>query len=90
MHIYKISVSCLFVEKDQILDACRHFMRPIIRFLLRNRISWRAFSELSKEVYVEVAREDFGIQGRPTNNARVAMMTGIGRREVARIRDLLL
>jgi len=65
-------------------------MRPIVRFLLRNGVTWDEFSELSKDIYVDVARENYGIQGRPTNNSRVAMMTGLSRREVARIRDRLI
>ena len=39
---------------------------------------------------MKAARDDYGIQGRPTNNSRVAMMTGLSRREVARVRDQLL
>ena len=65
-------------------------MKPIIRFLLRNGVTWDEFGELSKDIFVDVAREDYGIQQRPTNNSRVAMMTGLSRREVARIRDRLL
>jgi hypothetical protein len=65
-------------------------MKPVIRFLLRNRITWDEFSEMSKDIFVDVAREDYGVQQRPTNNSRVSMMTGLSRREVARIRDRLL
>jgi len=61
-----------------------------VRFLLRNRVTWQEFAELAKDLYVDVARQDYGIQGRPTNNARVAMMTGLSRREVAHVRDRLL
>lgn len=39
---------------------------------------------------MDVARQDYGIDGRPTNNSRVAMLTGLSRREVARVRDCLL
>ena len=70
------------MHKEQIFKACRHFMKPIIRFLLRNRITWDEFSELSKDVFVNVAREDYGIQQRPTNNSRVAMMTGLSDAEL--------
>ena len=35
---------------------------------------------------MEIATEDFGIRGRPTNAARVAILTGLDRREVARLR----
>jgi len=64
-------------------------MRPIVAFLLRHGVTWDEFSDISKDVYVDVAREEYGIQGRPTNNSRVAMLTGLSRREVARIRDIL-
>lgn len=65
-------------------------MRPIVRFLIRNGVTWDEFSEISKDTYVDIAREEYGIQGRPTNNARVAVITGLSRREVARVRDRLL
>lgn len=38
---------------------------------------------------VEVATAHFGLHGRPTNMSRVAIMTGISRRDVKRFRDLL-
>lgn len=77
------------VIKEQVIGACRRMLGPIVRILLRNGVSWREFSELGKEVYVDIARRDYGVQGRPTNVARVAMMTGISRREVTRVRDVI-
>jgi hypothetical protein len=71
------------------LRIFRHVLRPLVRVLLRNGITWDEFSQLSKEVFVEIARDDYGIQGRPTNSARVALMTGLSRREVARVKELL-
>jgi len=61
-----------------------------VRFLLRQGVPWQDFAELAKETYVEIARAEYGIDGRPTNNSRVAMLTGLSRREVARVRDVLL
>ena len=75
--------------KRHVLAACRHLLAPIARLLLRNGVTWGEFAELSKEVFVDVARRDYGIQGRPTNNSRVAMITGLSRREVTRVRDVL-
>ena len=57
--------------------------------LLRLGMTWREFSELSKSVFVQVATEEFGINGRPTNVSRVSILTGIARKEVKRQRDLL-
>ncbi|NNF17857.1 MAG: hypothetical protein HKN70_14025 [Gammaproteobacteria bacterium] len=52
-------------------------------------MTWREFSELSKSVFVDVATNEFGISGRPTNISRVSILTGISRKEVKRQRDLL-
>ena len=76
--------------KDHVIRSCRYLLLPVVRFLLKHGVTWSEFGELSKEAYVQVARDDYGIQGRPTNNSRVAMMTGLSRREVARVRDRML
>ncbi len=76
--------------KRHVLAACRHLLVPIVRLLLRSRVTWAEFAELSKEVFVDVARRDYGIQSRPTNNSRVAMITGLSRREVMRVRNVLI
>jgi len=78
------------VLKDHVIHSCRYLLLPVIRFLLKHGVTWSEFGDLSKEAYVGVAREDYGIQGRPTNNSRVAMLTGLSRREVAEVRDRLL
>ena len=76
--------------KEHVIRSSRYLLLPVIRFLLKHGITWSEFGEISKEAYVKAARDDYGIQGRPTNNSRVAMMTGLSRREVARVRDQLL
>lgn len=80
----------ILVLKEHVIHSCRYLLLPVVRFLLKHGVTWDEFGEMSKEAYVTVARDDHGIQGRPTNNSRVAMLTGLSRREVARIRDRLL
>ncbi len=75
--------------KPQLMAACRRLLRPIARLLLKAGVNWKEFSDVSKTVFVEVATQDFGIRGRPTNAARVAMLTGINRHEVRRQRQAL-
>lgn len=62
-------------------------MRPIIRILLRYGIGYREFLEVVKTAFVDVASSEFGIRGRPTNISRVAVMTGLTRKEVRRLRN---
>ena len=62
-------------------------MVPVARFLLRSGISFTEFSEVTRMAFVEVASRDYGLRGRPTNISRIAAMTGIGRKEVRRLRE---
>jgi hypothetical protein len=55
--------------------------------MLKGGVTWKEFAELAKQSYVEVASKDYGINGRPTNASRVAILTGLSRREVKRVRD---
>jgi len=73
--------------KQQVLDAFLLVMRPVVRILLRYGIGYREFAEVVKTAFVDVSSTDFGIRGRPTNISRVAVMTGLTRKEVRRLRD---
>lgn len=75
--------------KATALKACRHFMLPIARFLLRNGIGYREFAEISKLAFVQVASDDYGLRGRRTNMSRVSVMTGLNRKEIRKLRDRL-
>lgn len=69
-----------------VLRACPVLMRPIIRILLKAGVNYKQFAKLTREVYVSVATDDFGISGRKTNTSRVAILTGISRSEVTKIK----
>ena len=73
--------------KKQVLDSFLLVMRPIVRILLRYGIGYREFLEVLKTAYVDIASSDFGIRGRPTNISRIAVMTGLTRKEVRRLRN---
>ena len=70
--------------------ALRNLMEPIIKLLLRNGVAYRDFARFCKSVYVDIAARDFGIDGRPTNVSRIALLTGIDRKEVKRVKDELI
>ncbi|MGB5345752.1 MAG: DUF6502 family protein, partial [Woeseia sp.] len=71
----------------QILSALLLVLRPLARALLRAGVGYREFAEISKTAFVEIATNDYGLRGRPTNISRVAVMTGLTRKEVRRLRD---
>lgn len=73
--------------QEQIIAAFLIVLKPIARILLRYGIGYREFSEIAKTAFVDVASSDYGLRGRPTNISRVAVMTGLTRKEVRRLRD---
>jgi len=76
-------------DKNVVLKAFRLLLQPLVRILLRSGVTWKEAAETCKTTFVEVATNEFGLHGRPTNISRVAIMTGIGRRDVSRLRKAL-
>lgn len=67
----------------------RRLLRPVVSITLRCGITFRQFADLVKSVYVEVAMREHGVSGRPATTSRVAMLTGLTRRDAAHQRELL-
>src|SRR5512139_186012 len=68
--------------------AIATLLRPLVRLLLRHGIPYRTFSDIAKRIYVDVAAEEFGIPGRKQSKSRVAILTGLSRKEVLRVNRL--
>lgn len=71
----------------QVLGAFLLALRPIARIFLRFGMGFREFSDIAKTAFVDVATNEYGLRGRPTNISRVAVMTGLTRKEVRRVRE---
>jgi len=74
--------------ENHLLRAARRILGPVVRILLRNGITANAFQELARKVFVDVAFEEFGLEGKPQTLARVSVITGLNRKEVARLYKL--
>ena len=68
--------------------AVLRLLRPLVRILLRNGVSYGTFSDLAKWVYVDVASKEFDIRGRKQSISRVSVITGLSRKEVMRVQQL--
>ncbi len=71
--------------KQGLLAAYRRLMQPLIRILIRNGVAYGEFAEIAKEVYIDVAARDFKVPHRKMSQARIAILTGLTRKDVARI-----
>lgn len=72
-----------------LLSAYRKLMQPLVRILIRNGVSFSELSEILKNVFVEVAERDFNLPPRRTSQSRIAILTGLTRKEVAKQKSIL-
>ncbi|RLC30108.1 MAG: hypothetical protein DRH32_06255 [Deltaproteobacteria bacterium] len=63
-------------------------LRPLVRLLLRNGMSFVTFSNIAKWVYVDTATREFGLDGRKQSISRVSVITGLSRKEVKKVREM--
>ncbi len=61
-------------------------LKPLVRLLIAQGVTHAEFSETGKEVYVEVALRHFEKEGK-INKSRVAVLTGLTRKEVKNVVD---
>jgi hypothetical protein len=74
--------------KKPLLAACRHLLHPLVRMLLRQGVSYGEFADSVRGAYIDIAQNELVPPDRPQTEARIAILTGIPKREVARIRAL--
>jgi hypothetical protein len=68
--------------------ALERILVPLCRVLLRNNMSFKAFTDIAKRAYVNVAASEFRIPGKKQSVSRVALLSGLTRKEVQRLLDV--
>lgn len=71
--------------KKGLLAAYSKLLRPLVRILLRNGVTYAEFSEVAKTVFVTIAAQEFRVPGKKMSKARIAIITGLTRKEVQRL-----
>jgi Family of unknown function (DUF6502) len=61
-------------------------LRPLVRLCIRSGMTFPALAQLLRELFVNVAEHDFALEGKEQTDSRVSLLTGIHRKEVARLR----
>lgn len=74
--------------KSGLLAAYGKLLRPLVRILLRHGITYAELSEVVKTVFVEQAAREFRVPGKKMSKARIAIVTGLTRKEVQRLSRL--
>ena len=75
--------------KNHLRHALSLMLKPLVRLLIAQGVTHAEFSETAKEVYVETALRHFEKEGK-INKSRVAILTGLTRKEVKNVVDRAL
>ena len=70
-----------------LIKAIGMLCRPLIRLLIEKGITFPQLRDLVKEVYIDVARKDFSLDGNEPSDSRIFVLTGIHRKDIKRIRQ---
>lgn len=72
--------------RTELFRAARAILRPLVRLLVAHGITFPAFSRLAREVYIEVGTKYFALPFKKQTDSRVALVTGVTRKEIGQIR----
>ena len=68
--------------------AIQLIIRPLVRILLRNGVAYGTLAGLARQVYVDVAYNEFPPEGGKQTVSRVSALTGLTRKEVKRLLEM--
>ena len=69
-----------------LLRAARRLLAPLVRLGLAHGLTFPAFSELLKRVYLDVAERELMSDERPASASRLSVATGLHRKDIRRLR----
>lgn len=75
------------IKTETVMKQLAVVLRPLIRLAIRRGVSFPAFSELLKAIYVHVADQEFALADKSQTDSRLSVITGVHRKEVKRLRE---
>lgn len=69
-----------------VVAALRRILRPLVRLLVGQGITYPFLADLLKSVYVETAASEFTVGGKLATDSRLTLLTGVHRKDIRRLR----
>jgi hypothetical protein len=73
-------------QRETYRRSLRSLLRPVVRDLLARGIPYPSLDEMVRELFVETAAHDLALPNKRATDSRVSFLTGLHRKEVARLR----
>jgi len=72
---------------NALLPAIQWLLKPVVKLCIEKGISYTQLRELLKQLYVDVADEEFTLQDKRSSDSRIFLLTGVHRKDVRRLRN---
>lgn len=69
-----------------VTTALRKILRPLVKFMIANQITYPFLINMLKSIYVDVAEKEFPVEGKKQTDSRINLLTGVHRKDVKRLR----
>lgn len=83
----KIGIEESASNKKALLLALKTILKPMVRLLIRQNITYIGLQSLLKQIYVNVADKSFQLDGKRQTDSRISLLTGVHRADVKKIRN---
>jgi hypothetical protein len=74
--------------KEHFATAIDRMLRPVVRHLIAQGVTHPALTQILKEIYLDVAEAEFALPDKRQTDSRLALITGLNRKEISRLRRL--
>ena len=72
-----------------VIQAIRGVLKPLVRFMLAQGLTYTILIDLLKSIYVEVALSEFKLEKKRQTDSRISLLTGVHRKDVKRLWEML-
>lgn len=85
-NVYIAEITHMPIETpSSVTNAIEFCLKPIARLCIHFGIDHRTLSEMMKAAFVSVARDEFKVNGKSQTDSRIALLTGVHRKDVRRL-----
>ena len=72
-----------------VIQAIRGVLKPLVRFMLSQGLTYTILIDLLKAIYVEVAMNEFKLEKKRQTDSRISLLTGVHRKDVKRLSEMI-
>jgi hypothetical protein len=76
------------IPPASLLKAARRLMRPLVRLMMQNGLTFPILADALRRLYVEIATNDVLTEPRSRTDSRISILTGVHRKEIRRLREM--